>query len=60
MTEVAQKDQLAERVPLSAFVDREQRAALDELARRRDRSLSSIVRRAVAAELEREGERRDA
>jgi hypothetical protein len=35
------------RVPLGAFVDREQHEALAELARREDRSLSSVVRQAL-------------
>jgi predicted transcriptional regulator len=43
----------AKRVPLGAFVDREQRQALAELARRQDRSVSSLVRLAVADYLSR-------
>ena len=38
---------------VAAHVDREQRAALLALARLEDRSLSSIVRRAIKAELDR-------
>ena len=38
----------ARRVSLSAFVDAEQRAALGELARREDGSVSSVVRTALA------------
>jgi hypothetical protein len=45
-----------ERVPLGAYVDAEQKAAVRELAQRSDRSVSSIVRRALAAELERSGD----
>jgi predicted transcriptional regulator len=43
-----------ERVPLAAFVDRDVHARLFALARREDSSVSRIVRRALAAELERE------
>jgi post-segregation antitoxin (ccd killing protein) len=43
----------AERVPIGAFVDREQRDELVRLARERDCSMSRIVRRALATELER-------
>jgi predicted transcriptional regulator len=42
------------RVYIGAQVDREQRDQLVQLARERDRSVSSIIRRALAAELERE------
>ena len=42
------------RVPLGAFVDAEQRRELGALAARQDRSVSSIVRRALTAELQRE------
>jgi predicted transcriptional regulator len=47
------KETHQERVHLGALVDPEQRDQLAELARKRDRSISSIFRRAVAAELER-------
>jgi predicted transcriptional regulator len=43
-----------------AFVDREQRKELVRLARLRDCSLSRIVRRAIAAELERSEDPRPA
>jgi hypothetical protein len=43
----------AERVPIGAFVDREQRDELVQLARQSDCSVSRIVRRAIARELER-------
>jgi predicted transcriptional regulator len=59
MSQLARKRN-EERVHVGAFVDAHQRQQLVELARKRDRSLSSIVRRALAAELERERERRDA
>ena len=49
-----------ERVHVGAFVDREQQQKLVKLARKRDRSVSSIVRRALAAELERERQQHDA
>ncbi len=52
--------QRRERVYLGAYVDREQRERLHEAARARDRSMSSIVRRALDAELEREVSRRAA
>lgn len=58
MSQVAEKS-TAERVHVGAFVDPEQRQQLVELARRQDRSVSSVLRQAVAAELEREGKRRD-
>ena len=38
---------------VSAWVDQERREELVELARRQDRSVSSIVRRAIDRELER-------
>jgi post-segregation antitoxin (ccd killing protein) len=41
------------RVAIGAFVDVEQRRQLVELARQEDRSVSAVVRRALAAELER-------
>jgi post-segregation antitoxin (ccd killing protein) len=47
----------AQRVPLGALVDREQREQLAELARRKDCSVSRIVRKALAAQLERESRR---
>jgi hypothetical protein len=45
------------RVYIGAQVDRGQRDELVRLARRRDRSVSSIIRRALTAELERTSER---
>jgi predicted transcriptional regulator len=53
MGHIAQEER-AKRVPIGAFVDREQRDELVRLARERDRSVSSIIRRALSAELERE------
>ena len=52
MGQIAQEGR-AGRVPIGAFVDREQRDELVRLARERDCSMSRIVRRAIAAELER-------
>jgi hypothetical protein len=52
MSQVAQEGR-TERVPIGAFVDREQRDELVRVARERDCSMSRIVRRAIAAELER-------
>jgi predicted transcriptional regulator len=51
---MSQLGQEKERVYIGAQVDRGQRDELIRLARRRDRSVSSIIRRALAAELERE------
>jgi hypothetical protein len=45
--------QRPERVHLGAFVDRDLAARLAELARAEDRSVSSEIRRAVTAHLER-------
>jgi post-segregation antitoxin (ccd killing protein) len=56
MEQLAQGDSRKERVPLGAFVDRDQHLQLVERARREDRSLSAIVRRALQAELKRDGE----
>ena len=44
------------RAPLTAFVDREQRQELTEIAQRDDRSVSSIVRMALSDFLGRERE----
>ena len=52
MSQLAQEER-AERVPIGAFVDREQRDELVRLARDSDCSMSRIVRRALASELER-------
>ena len=41
-----------QRVPLGAFVDREQHDALARLAAREDRSMSSVVRQALSSYLE--------
>ena len=60
MSQAAQENENRGRVHVEAFVDREQRNQLVELARKRDRSVSSIVRRALSAELEREREQHDA
>jgi post-segregation antitoxin (ccd killing protein) len=57
MSELAQKDHGRRRVALGAFVDVEQRRQLVELAKAEDRSVSAVVRRALAAELERHDER---
>jgi predicted transcriptional regulator len=54
MSQLTQKDGREERVHVGAFVSREQRDAIFALAERRDRSVSSILRRALAAELERD------
>jgi hypothetical protein len=52
VSQLAQEER-AERVPIGAFVDREQRDELVGLARQSDCSVSRIVRRAIARELER-------
>ena len=44
------------RVPLGAFIDRDQRKELTEIAQRDDRSVSSIVRLALSDYLGREHE----
>jgi predicted transcriptional regulator len=44
------------RVYIGAQVDRRQRDELIRLARQRDRSVSSIIRRALAKELERKAQ----
>jgi predicted transcriptional regulator len=41
------------RVHVGAFVDREQRRQLVELARREDRSVSSVIRQALATYVQR-------
>jgi Ribbon-helix-helix protein, copG family len=53
MSQLAKEKPDAGRVMLSAFVDRSERQALAELARRQDRSVSSLVRLAVADYLSR-------
>jgi Ribbon-helix-helix protein, copG family len=47
MIQLAKEKRNAGRVMLSAFVDRSERQALAELARRQDRSVSSLVRLAL-------------
>jgi predicted transcriptional regulator len=51
---MSQLEQDRKRVFVGAQVDRRQRDQLVRLAQERDRSVSSIIRRALAAELERE------
>lgn len=46
--------QLAERTHIGAYVGDELRRQLIELARRDDRSVSSVIRQALRAHLERE------
>ena len=53
MAQVAPEIARSERVHIGAFVDLEQRRQLVELARQEDCSVSRIVRKALAAELER-------
>jgi predicted transcriptional regulator len=55
MTQEAQSQPRQQRVALGAFIDSEQHRELVDLARREDRSVSSIVRRALRAELEQRG-----
>jgi predicted transcriptional regulator len=52
--------QIAERTHIGAYVDAEQRRQLIELARRDDRSVSSIIRQALKAHVEREQSGKDA
>ena len=58
MAQFAQEATRPERVHLGAMVDVEQRRQLLELARREDCSVSRIVRKALAAELDRIESRR--
>ena len=51
MGQIAQENR-TQRVPLGALVDREQKDEVFRLAREHDCSVSRIVRRALAAELE--------
>jgi predicted transcriptional regulator len=53
MSELAHKPSKGRRVQLGAFIDAGQRERLVELARAEDRSVSAVVRRALAAEIER-------
>jgi len=46
--------QVAERAHIGAYVEAEQRRQLIELARRDDRSVSSVIRAALTAHVERE------
>ena len=46
--------QIAERQHIGAFIEAEQRQQLIELARRDDRSVSSVIRQALKAHVERE------
>ncbi len=55
MGESEQKER-PDRQPLGAYIDVDQHRQLAELARAEDRSVSAIVRRAIAHELEREAE----
>ena len=54
MGQLATEDNRPLRVHLGALVDQEQRDERVDLARQQDCSVSRIVRRALAAELERE------
>jgi len=51
-----QETQTAKRVPMGAYVDREQHRQLAELAEQNERSLSAEVRLALREHLEREQE----
>jgi predicted transcriptional regulator len=46
--------QVAQRAHIGCYVDPEQRRQLVELAQRDDRSVSSVIRRAIAEHVERE------
>lgn len=54
MTHDATVSRYGDRSLVSAWIDQERREELVELARRQDRSVSSIVRRAIDRELQRE------
>jgi len=56
MSQHVQEKRDAARVPLGAFVDREQHRQLAELAEQNERSLSGEVRLALREHLERESE----
>jgi predicted transcriptional regulator len=56
MSQHAQEKHDPARVPLGAFIDRDQRQELTEIAQRDDRSVSSIVRLALSDYLGREHE----
>ena len=56
MRQHAQEERDPARVPLGAFIDRDQRRELTEIAQRDDRSVSSIVRLALSDYLGREHE----
>jgi predicted transcriptional regulator len=47
-------NQIAERAHVGAYIEAEQRRQLIELARRDDRSVSSVIRAALAAHVARE------
>jgi hypothetical protein len=53
MTQSAQEEISRQRVHIGAFVDREQRRQLVELAKREDRSVSSVIRQALATYVQR-------
>jgi post-segregation antitoxin (ccd killing protein) len=56
MSELAHREPRPKRVPLGAFVDAAQHRQVVELAKKEDRSVSAVVRRALAAELDRHDE----
>jgi post-segregation antitoxin (ccd killing protein) len=58
MNQIERERHESQRVALGASIDRTQHEQLFELARREDRSVSAIVRRVVANELEAQRERR--
>jgi predicted transcriptional regulator len=51
-----QETQTAKRIPMGAYVDREQHQRLAALAERNERSLSAEVRLALREHIEREAE----
>ena len=52
--------QMAERTHIGAYIEAEQRRQLVELARRDDRSVSSVIRQALKAHVERETSKEEA
>jgi post-segregation antitoxin (ccd killing protein) len=53
MSEPTQKEPRQTRVPIGALINVDQREQVVALARKEDRSVSAVVRRALAAELDR-------
>ena len=59
MTQYVPEKKEPQRVAVGAFIDREQRHQLVELARRDDRSVSSVIRQALASYVQQERKRKN-